>query len=89
MRYLPVVDRIVSPHGFFEPLRNALQAAGHGVADTVLRVPIAVCVSLLQRWRRQDCSRSSSGEGTTIGPSGGCVKRIGFPKGSRRAQSIP
>lgn len=35
------------------------------------------------------CARSSSAEGTTIGPSGGWVKRSGFPKGSRSAQSVP
>jgi len=37
----------------------------------------------------QDCACSSSADGTTIGPSGGWVKRIGFPKGSRSAQSVP
>jgi hypothetical protein len=37
----------------------------------------------------QDCAWSSSAEGTTIGPSGGCVNRSGFPKGSRSAQSVP
>ncbi|MCW3020607.1 MAG: hypothetical protein JWN10_2915 [Solirubrobacterales bacterium] len=35
------------------------------------------------------CARSSSAEGTTIGPSDGWVKRIGFPNGSRSAQSVP
>jgi predicted metal-binding membrane protein len=34
-------------------------------------------------------ARSSSAEGTTTGPSGGCVKRIGLPNGSRSAQSVP
>ena len=28
-------------------------------------------------------------DGTVIGPSGGCVKRIGLPNGSRSAQSVP
>jgi enoyl-ACP reductase-like protein len=37
----------------------------------------------------QACLWSSSTEGTTIGPSGGCVNRIGLPNGSRSAQSVP
>ena len=37
----------------------------------------------------QCCACSSSSEGTTIGPSGGWVNRIGLPNGSRSAQSVP
>lgn len=32
---------------------------------------------------------SSSADGTTTAPSGGWVNRIGFPNGSRSAQSVP
>ena len=37
----------------------------------------------------QLCACSCSTDGATIGPSGGWVKRIAFPKGSRSAQSVP
>jgi hypothetical protein len=37
----------------------------------------------------QVCACSSLADGTTIGPAGGWLKRIGFPKGSRSAQSVP
>jgi len=40
-------------------------------------------------WRFYAPARSSSADGTTIGPVGGCVKRIGLPNGSRSAQSVP
>lgn len=38
---------------------------------------------------RQDCACSSSAGGAMPGLSGGCVKRSGFPNGSRSAQSVP
>jgi predicted kinase len=43
--YTTIIDGIVSPRWFFEPLRNALEVAGHAVAYAVLRAPLAVCVS--------------------------------------------
>jgi adenylate kinase family enzyme len=43
--YFTVVDGIVLPRTFFEPLRDALREAGHQVAYAVLRAPLAVCVS--------------------------------------------
>jgi tRNA uridine 5-carbamoylmethylation protein Kti12 len=43
--YFTIVDGIVLPRFFFEPLRDALRAAGHEVAYAVLRAPLDVCVS--------------------------------------------
>ncbi len=43
--YFTIVDGIISPHWFFEPLRDALQTAGHAVAYCVLRAPLALCIS--------------------------------------------
>lgn len=43
--YFTIVDGIVLPRFFFEPLRDALRAAGHGVDYAVLRAPLAMCVS--------------------------------------------
>jgi predicted kinase len=43
--YFTILDGIVSPRWFLEPLRDALQAADHAVAYAVLRAPLAVCVS--------------------------------------------
>ncbi|MGH2743683.1 MAG: AAA family ATPase [Thermoleophilaceae bacterium] len=43
--YLTIVDGIVLPRFFFEPLRDALHQAGHPVAYAVLRAPLAVCLS--------------------------------------------
>jgi len=37
--------RCTSSPTFFEPLRDALRAAGHTVAYAVLRAPLEVCVS--------------------------------------------
>ncbi|HEX2392446.1 MAG TPA: AAA family ATPase [Solirubrobacterales bacterium] len=42
--YRTIVDGIVIPGWFFEPLRDALRTAGHPVAYAVLRAPLAVCV---------------------------------------------
>jgi predicted kinase len=52
--YFTIVDGIISPRWFFEPLRNALQAAGHTVAYAVLRMPLAACMS---RAASRDASR--------------------------------
>jgi tRNA uridine 5-carbamoylmethylation protein Kti12 len=43
--YFTIVDGIVLPRFFFEPLRDALRAAGHEVAYAVLRAPLAACLS--------------------------------------------
>jgi adenylate kinase family enzyme len=43
--YLTIIDGIVSPRWFFEPLRESLRAAGHPVAYAVLRAPLAVCLA--------------------------------------------
>lgn len=43
--YLTIVDGIVIPGWFFEPLRDALRAAGHQVAFAVLRAPLATCLA--------------------------------------------
>jgi tRNA uridine 5-carbamoylmethylation protein Kti12 len=43
--YFTIIDGIVSPRWFFEPLRDSLQNAGLMVAYAVLRPPLAVCRS--------------------------------------------
>jgi hypothetical protein len=43
--YFTVVDGIVIPGWFLEPLRDGLRNAGHRVAYAVLRAPLAVCAS--------------------------------------------
>jgi tRNA uridine 5-carbamoylmethylation protein Kti12 len=42
--YFTVVDGIVIPAWFFEPLRDELKRAGHSVAYAVLRAPHPLCV---------------------------------------------
>ncbi len=46
--YLTIVDGIVIPEWFLEPLRGALQAAGHRVAYAVLRAPLPTCLARVQ-----------------------------------------
>jgi tRNA uridine 5-carbamoylmethylation protein Kti12 len=46
--YFTIVDGIVIPAWFFEPLRDALREAGHAVAYAVLRAPLHVCVERVQ-----------------------------------------
>lgn len=46
--YLTIVDGIVLPEWFFEPLRDALREAGHAVAYAVLRAPLEVCLARVQ-----------------------------------------
>jgi tRNA uridine 5-carbamoylmethylation protein Kti12 len=41
--YFTIVDGIVLPSFFFEPLRDALREAGHEVAYAVLRAPLDIC----------------------------------------------
>jgi tRNA uridine 5-carbamoylmethylation protein Kti12 len=43
--YFTIVDGIVIPGWFLEPLRDGLREAGHQVAYAVLRAPLAVCAS--------------------------------------------
>jgi tRNA uridine 5-carbamoylmethylation protein Kti12 len=43
--YSTIVDGIVIPGWFFEPLRDALRDMGHPVAYAVLRAPRSVCVT--------------------------------------------
>lgn len=46
--YFTIVEGIVIPGWFFEPLRDALREAGHAVAFAVLRAPLAVCAARVQ-----------------------------------------
>ena len=41
--YFTIVDGIILPGWFLEPLRDSLRDAGHVVAYAVLRAPLAVC----------------------------------------------
>ena len=43
--YFTIVDGIIIPGWFFEPLRDSLREAGHQVANAVLRAPLSVCAS--------------------------------------------
>ncbi len=43
--YFTIIDGIVSPQWFLEPLRDALQASGHSVAYAVLRAPLSTCLT--------------------------------------------
>lgn len=46
--YFTIVDGIVIPAWFFEPLRDALQEAGYRVAYAVLRAQLPVCLERIQ-----------------------------------------
>lgn len=43
--YFTIVDGIIIPGWFLEPLRDALHDAGHRVAYAVLRAPLSVCAA--------------------------------------------
>ncbi len=43
--YFTIIDGIVSPRWFFEPLCDSLRATGHSVTYAVLRAPLAVCLA--------------------------------------------
>jgi predicted kinase len=43
--YFTVIDGIISPRWFFEPLRDSLRAAGHSIAYAVLQAPLEVCLA--------------------------------------------
>jgi predicted kinase len=46
--YFTIVDGIVIPGWFLEPLREGLREAGHAVAYAVLRAPLPLCVERVQ-----------------------------------------
>jgi predicted kinase len=46
--YFTVIDGIVIPGWFLEPVRDALRDAGHPVALAVLRTPLPVCLERLR-----------------------------------------
>lgn len=46
--YFTIVDGIVIPEWFLDPLRDALHGAGHSVAYVVLRAPLSTCVARVQ-----------------------------------------
>lgn len=46
--YFTVIDGIVIPGWFLEPVRDALRETGHEVALAVLRAPMAVCIERVQ-----------------------------------------
>ena len=43
--YFTIIDGMVSPRWFFEPLRDYLRTAGYSVTYAVLRAPLAVCLA--------------------------------------------
>ena len=43
--YFTVIDGIVIPHWFLDPLHTELKAVGHSVAYAVLRAPLDVCLA--------------------------------------------
>ena len=42
--YFTIIEGIVIPKWFLEPLRSELAARGHGVAYAVLRAPLELCL---------------------------------------------
>lgn len=51
--YFTIIDGIIIPGWFFEPLRDALHDAGHRVAYVVLRAPLSVCTARAQHRERE------------------------------------
>ncbi len=47
--YTTIVDGIVIPAWFLQPLREALADAGHAAAYAVLRAPLATCTERAER----------------------------------------
>ena len=43
--YFTIVEGILIPGWFFEPLRDSLRSAGHQVAFAILRAPLDICKS--------------------------------------------
>jgi tRNA uridine 5-carbamoylmethylation protein Kti12 len=50
--YFTIIDGIVIPALFLEPLRDALHGAGHPVAYAVLRAPLSICTERLRNRER-------------------------------------
>jgi hypothetical protein len=46
--YLTLVDGMLIPGWYLEPVRDALRAEGHGVALAILRAPLAICLARLR-----------------------------------------
>lgn len=46
--YFTIVDGIVLPHWFLEPMRDALRDAGHNAAYAVLQAPLSVCMARVE-----------------------------------------
>ncbi len=46
--YFTIVDGIVLPEWFLEPLSHAVHGAGHRVAYAVLREPLSICVARVE-----------------------------------------
>ena len=46
--FFTIIDGIIIPGWFLEPLRDSLREAGHQVAYAVLRAPLPVCASRAQ-----------------------------------------
>ncbi len=42
--YFTIIDGIMSPRWFLQPLRDSLRATGHSVAYAVLRAPLPTCL---------------------------------------------
>jgi hypothetical protein len=51
--YFTIVDGIILPGWFLEPLRDALHDAGHEVGYAVLRAPLSVCAARAQKRESQ------------------------------------
>lgn len=47
--YFTLIDGIVIPGWFLEPVRDALRAAGHGVDLAILRAPLSTCLARVRR----------------------------------------
>jgi gluconate kinase len=47
--YFTVVDGILIPGWFLEPVRDALRASGHGVALAILRAPLSACLARMRQ----------------------------------------
>lgn len=46
--YFTIIDGIVIPRWFLQPLHDALEVAGHQVAYAVLRAPLTVCLERVE-----------------------------------------
>lgn len=47
--YFTVVDGILIPGWFLEPVRDVLRAAGHGVDLAILRAPLSACLARVRQ----------------------------------------